>query len=226
MPIFADTPADRTLERMMNAILDIVAKGHGVYFGRKELTAKACDCRFCLYYRKNENGCHLKRCPCIEERIHAGVVSRKEVLAELASKLKVPAFQKRIIQHMKESEVNVMYFRNENHRIAFTEAIQKLNRKNYALMSAIYLLTAERYLWTVAKQHIGDNNVFFDRIKLQNSTENAYTLFCSAKDLYLGTKHIIVKDLADADLISPKLFDLICNAMAIRRFGIGAIHFL
>lgn len=56
-------------------------------------------------------------------------------------------------------------------------------------------------------------------------TENAYTLFCCAKDLYLGTKHIAVKDLADMDLISPKMFGLICNAMAIRRFGLNAINF-
>ena len=72
-----------------------------------------------------------------------------------------------------------MNYRNEKHRIAFIEAIEKLNRKDYALMSAVYLLTAEHALWMIA----------------------------------------------DRGLIRPRIFDLICNAMAIRRFGLGAINF-
>lgn len=224
MPLFADTPGSRSLESMMTAVPGFGAKGHGVYiFGRKELTAEDCDCRLCLYYRKKGKSCSLKQCPFITERIFAGAASRKEIFAELAAKINVPAFQRRITEHMKEREVNDMDFRNEKHRSVFTEAIRKLNKKDYALMSAVYLLTAEHTLWRTVKRSIGDNTVRFHEIKLQNSTENGYTLFCSAKDLYLGTKHITVKDLADTELISPKLFVLICNAMAIRRFGLGAI---
>ncbi len=118
-----------------------------------------------------------------------------------------------------------MDYRNEKHRIAFTEAIEKLNKEDYALMSAVYLLTAEYSLWMKAKHKVGQNKIGFDAIKLQNSTENAYALFCCAKDLYLGTKHITVKDLADKDLIAPKMFELICNAMAIRRFGLRVVNF-
>ncbi len=118
-----------------------------------------------------------------------------------------------------------MDFRNEKHRMAFTEAIQNRNKKNYALMSALYLLTAEYQLWKTAKHHIAQNELRLKDIKLHGSTEDAYALFCCAKDMYLGTKHITVKDLAYKDLIAPKIFDLICNAMSIRRFGLGAIHF-
>ena len=207
MPLFTDTPGNRSLERMMTAIPGFKPKGYGTYvFGRKELTAEDCDCRLCLYYRKKKKGCTLKRCPCIEERIYAGAASRKEI-------------------HMKEREENSMDYRNEKHRIIFTEAIQKLNKKDYALMSAVYLLTAEYALWMAAKRSIRNNIICFDEIKLQNSTENAYTLFCCAKDLYIGTKHMTIKDLADADLIPPKMFGLICNAMAIRRFGLDAINY-
>ena len=116
-----------------------------------------------------------------------------------------------------------MNYRNEKHRIAFTEEIKRMNGKDYALMSAVYLLTAERALWMKAKPQAGQNKIRFDAINLQKSTENAYTLFCCAKDLYLGTKHITIKDLADKELIAPRIFDLVCNAMAIRRFGLGAI---
>ena len=58
---------------------------------------------------------------------------------------------------------------------------------------------------------------------LPKATAKRYTLYCAAKDLTLGTKHITVSDLSDADLVPPMLFRTICNAMAIRRFGLAAI---
>ncbi len=116
-----------------------------------------------------------------------------------------------------------MNYKNEKHRNVFTNAIKKMNKKDYALMSAMYLLTAEHKLWMTVKHHVVQNEIRFDAIKLKNSTENGYTLLCCAKDLYLVTKHITIKNIADADLISPRTFGFICNAMAIRRFGLCAI---
>lgn len=226
MIIFAESPEDRSLERMMVTIPGFKPTGHGTYiFGKNKLIAEMYDCKLCLYYKEMQKSCLLKQCPCLEERILVGSASRKEILTNLATMVKIPAFKKRVIQHLKESEIEPVGYRNEKHLIAFAEAIQKLNRKDYALMSAVYLLTAEHALWMKAKHRVKQNEISFDAIKLQSSTENAYTLFCCAKDLYLGTKHITIKDLADKDLISPKIFGLICNAMAIRRFGLGAIHY-
>ena len=54
--------------------------------------------------------------------------------------------------------------------------------------------------------------------------EEGYALYCAAKDLYLGTKNLTVRDLAAPEVITPKLFGLICNGMAVRRFGVGAIR--
>ncbi len=226
MTIFSESPGDCSLERMMVTIPGFKPRGHGTYiFGRKELTAEMCDCRLCLYYKGKRKGCSLKRCPCVEERITVGAASRKEVLEKLASDIKVYAFQKRVYQLIREREMNPMDYRNEKHRIAFTEAIEKLNKKDFRLMSAVYLLTAEYALWKTARWHIDRNEITFERIKLKNSSENGYTLFCCAKDLYLGTKHITITDLADTDLIPPRIFELVCNAMAIRRFGLGAIQY-
>ena len=91
------------------------------------------------------------------------------------------------------------------------------------MMAALYLLTADLRLWNLSKRHVGKISINFADIRLKNIHENGYALFCCAKDLCLGTKHLTVADLADTDLIPPKLFELICNAMAIRRFGLGAI---
>ena len=43
-------------------------------------------------------------------------------------------------------------------------------------------------------------------MNLGSVDDKAHTLFCRAKDLYLGTKHITIADLADEQLISPQIF--------------------
>ena len=116
-----------------------------------------------------------------------------------------------------------MTYINEKHRAGFTLAAKNISKANYALLSALYLLTADQRLWSCCKHHINSGCVFFENIKLNNCSERAYTLYCAAKDLTLGTKHITVSDLSDADLVPPMLFRTICNAMAIRRFGLAAI---
>ena len=107
-----------------------------------EYTAEMCDCRYCPYYR-GKRKCTADSCPCIEERILAGAASRSEVMSETMKDIHNAAFRKRLIQFIRESEELPMNFRNEKHRLAFDEAIRKLNKKNFALMSALYLLTAE-----------------------------------------------------------------------------------
>ena len=119
--------------------------------------------------------------------------------------------------------MNPMRYKNEKHKNAFEEAVRKKDKKDYAIMAALYLLTADYRLWNLSKRHVGKISINFADIRLKNIHANGYALFCCAKDLCLGTKHLTVADLADTDLIPPKLFELICNAMAIRRFGLGAI---
>ena len=189
-----------------------------------EYTAEMCDCRYCPYYR-GKRKCTASQCPCIEERIVAGAASRAEVMAETMRDIHNAAFRRRLNQFIKESEELHMNFRNEKHRLAFVEAIRKLDKKNFALMSAVYLLTAEHKLWMQIRNFVERNEIRFECFKPKDSTENGYTLLCCAKDLYLGTKHITISDLADTELVAPRLFALICNAMAIRRFGLGAIHY-
>lgn len=121
--------------------------------------------------------------------------------------------------------MNPMDYRNEKHRREFENTVRKKNKKNYAFMAALYLLTADCMLWRSVKNCVVENVICFEEIRLHGTDENSYALFCAAKDLYLGTKYLSVSDLADRELVPPRMFALICNAMAIRRFGLGAIHF-
>lgn len=223
--IFSDSPQQRALERMMTAVPRFRPKGGGIMvLHHFEYTAEMCDCRYCPYYR-GKRKCTASQCPCIEERIVAGAASRAEVMAETMRDIHNGAFRRRLNQFIKEREELHMNFRNEKHRLAFVEAIRKLDKKNFALMSALYLLTAEHKLWMQIRNYAERNEIKFERFKPKDSTENGYTLLCCAKDLYLGTKHITISDLADTELIAPRMFALICNAMAIRRFGLGAIQY-
>lgn len=197
MLLYTESPYDRFIESLMIEIPGFLPRGHGIYISQSEWT---------LY-----------------EKTQHPPASLRDAVERTMSRVNCASFHKRLTQYLKESEECPMSYRNKKHRIAFTEEIERLNREDYALMSAVYLLTAERALWMKAKPQVGQNKIRFDAIKLQKSTENAYTLFCCAKDLYLGTKHITIKDLADKKLIAPRIFDLVCNAMAIRRFGLGAI---
>ena len=223
--IFSDSPQQRALERMMTAVPRFRPKGGGIMvLHHFEYTAEMCDCRYCPYYR-GKRKCTASQCPCIEERIVAGAASRAEVMAETMRDIHNGAFRRRLNQFIKEREELHMNFRNEKHRLAFVEEIRKLDKKNFALMSALYLLTAEHKLWMQIRNYVERNEIKFERFKPKDSTENGYTLLCCAKDLYLGTKHITISDLADTELIAPRMFALICNAMAIRRFGLGAIQY-
>ena len=145
-----------------------------------------------------------------------------ELLTAAMRQIRCLPFRKRFNEYI-ESEETPMTYLNEKHRARFTLAAKNIAKANYALLSALYLLTADQRLWSCCKHHINSGCVFFENIKLNNCTERAYTLYCAAKDLTLGTKHITVSDLSDADLVPPMLFRTICNAMAIRRFGLAAI---
>ena len=147
-------------------------------------------------------------------------------MAETMKNIHSTAFLERLHQFITESEEErPMDFRNEKHRLVFNRAIRKLNEKDFALMSAVYLLTADQRLWTQIRSFVERNEIKFVSLKPRDSTEAGYPLLCCAKDLYLGTKHITISDLADTELVAPRMFALICNAMASRRFGRGAIQY-
>lgn len=194
---FSETPYLREIEKTMKMIPNFTPRGHGVVI-------------LCQNEFAEEN--------CIG-------VSQKEILEKTMSHISNPLFQKRFKKYINESETIPMNFRNSKHNITFTDTIRKKNKKDYALMSAIYLLTAEFALWQTVKRHITNNTIDFKNLHPVGISENGYTLFCAAKDLYLGTEYLTISDLADPELIPPRMFALICNAMAIRRFGLGEINF-
>ena len=118
----------------------------------------------------------------------------------------------------------LMKFRNAQHRNIFLKEAYKQSLKNHKLIAALYLLTSEEKLWKVSKPVIEKDNINFENIRLKGSSESTYALYCAAKDLYNGSRHLALDDIADNGLIKNKVFSLICNAMLIKRKGLAAIN--
>ena len=102
-----------------------------------------------------------------------------------------------------------MNYKSQQHKTIFEKAVKKKDKSNRVLIAAMYLLTADNKLWQIMQRHIEQNRIDFDGVKLNVITENAYTLYCAAKDMYFNTDFLSISDIADTSLISPKIFEVI-----------------
>ena len=224
--LFSTNPQDIAIERMMTGVPHFPPRGHGMYvFGRFKYSAKDCDCRLCPHYDRKKK-CKLTKCECIEERIQANAVGYSEFIRHTFSLITSKAFQKRLTEYMKESEDAPMLYRGKAHKEMFQSAIERCLNSDNAMMSALYLLTADKFLWSKVRRSIDSKRIDFSAVHLGNVSPDAYTLFMTARDLYEGTKHITISDIADREIISHKMFGIICNAMAIRRYGMNAVSII
>lgn len=76
-----------------------------------------------------------------------------ELLTATMRQIRCPPFRKRFNEYI-ESEEKTMTYINEKHRARFTLAVKNIAKANYALLSALYLLTADQRLWSCCKHHI------------------------------------------------------------------------
>lgn len=112
-----------------------------------------------------------------------------------------------------------MKFRNQIHKKEFSQATAKIADLHSASAAAIYLLSADKKLWNAAKRNIHGNRINFSKIRPQYCSTEEYLLLCAAKDLYIKTRNISLVELSDARAMTANVFCIICNALAIRRFG-------
>ncbi|MBQ2725323.1 MAG: hypothetical protein IJF78_06440 [Clostridia bacterium] len=210
-------------EVMMQGIPNFLPRGYGTYINRREtIPASQTDCQYCLYYHSGK--CSLEECQFLECKIANGTATVRQIMAAVFSAVTYPPFIGRLKQYIRESENKNMNYYGKKHESDFKQALERIDPNNLRVLSAVYLLTADTQLWRRVQNQVEKNGIRFDKMTLGSVDEKAYTLFCCAKDLYLGTKHITIGDLADEQLISPKMFGIICNALAIRRFGIGVLN--
>ena len=177
---FTENRYDRSIEWMMKGVPNFYARSSGIVVtGKFEYTAEMCDCRLCEHYGGKLRGCKVPRCVCLEERIAVGVASLKEVMKETMSEIKHSGFNRRLRKYIKESEVIPMKFLNEQHRLSFNAALDRIgqyDRKNFALVAALYLLTADFRLWNQARRYVENHGISFGKLRPKNCSEYSYPL--------------------------------------------------
>lgn len=157
----------------------------------------------------------------IDRVINAEKVPWVILIFHIASLFNNPQFSDRIRNDIyRISEVNIMYFMSPLHRRIFMQSIKERKVTRRSFIAAVYLLTSNTRFWNRIKYHIQMESIYFDNFHMTGCSTEEYTLFCCAKDLYTGTRHITITDLSDPEVISTNLFRLICNAMTITRYGI------
>lgn len=113
-----------------------------------------------------------------------------------------------------------MKFASKIHRRLFNEAIRNRGNADPRVLAAIYLLTAQRRLWSKVKPHVLKNDIRFADMNQTGYTPAEYTLINCAKDICLRTRYMTVSELSDVRLISPRMYDAISTAVKIARTGV------
>ena len=109
----------RTLERIMQEVPDFLPRGQGIRI--------SCQTEYMVS--------------------ECGSMDRKELVMEVVSAIRYPPLFERLDRYLGEDGRKLMDFKHEKHRETFERAVEKRNQNNAALMSALYLLTADRRLW-------------------------------------------------------------------------------
>ncbi len=149
-----------------------------------------------------------------------------EIVDCVVSRLQMEQLKRRIGEVFGREEVE-MVFRDECHRNDFYRLyMEKRGRRpchasGYA--AAVFLLSADKELWEKVCMHVADTRIYFDRVRLGGVTLAEYILFHAAKDVYYGTKHISLSELADRELVADELLRLIVNALVIEKCGVEAV---
>lgn len=114
-----------------------------------------------------------------------------------------------------------MIYRDERHQHTFEkEAAMRPESISRALLAALYLLTADRNLWSQVRDQISLRRVYVEDMRPKNLTGTSYVYFAAAKDILSGSHTIQLMEIADPALLSMKSYMLLCTALAIRAYGV------
>ena len=113
---FSDNPSDRYYERMMVGIPNFKPRGHGLVIVGNRPTE-----------------------PLAILRIQDGTATHREILTETTKAINHKRFRHRLNKYLKESEMNPMRYKNEKHQSEFEEAIRKKDKKDYAMITVIFV---------------------------------------------------------------------------------------
>lgn len=208
------------VEFEMQRVPGFSPRGSGMRVSRLEYSVSGCGCQHCVYKSRKDNCGIPAGSTCFHERLVEGCVPLSELLEVLVREVPVRPFVARVSRLSRQQEP---LFENESHRQRFEETEE--NATNFSgQTAALFLLTADPFLWSKAQPAVALGSIDFSSIRIHGVDLDGYVLFHTAKDLYKGTKHISLSELTDPELVSDEAFRLVVTAFLIRRYGTAVLH--
>lgn len=146
----------------------------------------------------------------------------QKILKELQFRIPDPQFIDRIEEA--GTRLGGPIYRNREHEerykglIGHRQLLALDQKASYA--SALYLLSADGYLWGKARDAITMSQVLFPDIQLGGINVKGYILYHLAKDLYYRAGCVKVSDLSDRSLVDPGLFIVLLTGCLLREYGL------
>lgn len=215
------TPHARS-EIEMQQVPGFKSRKSGMVVSRFSYTPADGDCHNCTKKPEKEKGCGPTECICLRERFEVGCAPFHELLEVMAAEVGTAPFSARV---SRLSARDTPFFDCGQHSLRFWDLWEthKSVPDEAALCAAVFLLSADSFLWGKSVTAIKPDFIDFSTIQIHGVDLNGYVLFHTAKDLYKGTSHISLSELTDPELVSDWAFRLVLNAFLIRRYGVAVI---
>lgn len=183
------------------------------------------SCKFCMYYSQGKDKCKRTVCPFINERIKKKYITFLELIPSLIYGTKNEKLYFRLLDlYYKVQEEKIMsLFSSDKHKKIFDKQINLYKKQGYILSNrftaALFILTADSFIWNRSKYHIKPNVILFDEIDIKGIEPDSYLLFKMAKDFINKTNKVSPSELADKLITREPLFKVIINGIIIARYG-------
>ena len=119
-------------------------------------------------------------------------------------------------------------FKNYFHRKNFAEYISPKNSDYYSnrgeFIAAVFLLSADKFLWERSKSALTRYSVNFGSIDLSGISTEGYALYKAAKAVYNGDSGISLGELCDWTLIDEPVALTIFTGVMLRRNGVKMLN--
>lgn len=117
-----------------------------------------------------------------------------------------------------------MIFRNDTHGVLFEKEIRLHKGCGKKMAAALFLLTADYRLWQQVEPFVGSKNIDIGSARPRHLNGLSYVCFALAKDILTGSRIVVLGELADPSLLSPRNFMMVSLAMFIRAYGLSAAN--
>lgn len=218
---FTDSPYEKDMMK-----IPYVAKSTSQKEEFRKLLSYHFSCKSCLYYCQGKDKCKRTVCPYINERIKSNSITLLELIPPIIYETKNEKFYNRLLNlYLKIQRGKIMsLFKSEKHKKIFDKQISLYKKQGYLLSNrftaALFVLTADPFIWSHSKYHIKPNEIFFDEIDIKGIEPDAYLLFKVAKDFANKSNNVSTSELADKMLTKEALFKVIINGIIISRYGL------